>query len=227
MNLLIVSATSIEIEPLLGLLGKQKVVNQKLTEYNFKEHKIDVLVPGVGMTSTAFWMGKAMAGMEYELALNLGIAGSFNRDIELGEVVNVTEDQFPEMGAEDGEQFLSMVDLDLLEDDDFVMANGRINNNTEPDNAVISGLKKVGGITVNTVHGNDISIENVVQKHGPQVETMEGGAFLYACLAENIPCAQVRAVSNYVEWRNKNSWQLPKAIENLNQNAIEILEALT
>jgi len=224
---LIVSATSLEINPLLGVLEKQKVVNQKLTEYKFLDNYVDVLVPGVGMTSTAFWMGKTLGENKYQLALNFGLAGSFDTSIQLGEVVNVSEDQFPEMGAEDGENFLSMIDLDLLEDDDFVMTSGIITNSTYHDNSIISELMKVRGITVNTVHGNDLSIERVMKKHNPQVETMEGGAFLYSCLVENIPCAQIRAISNFVERRNKKSWELPKAVDNLSQKAVEILEAYT
>jgi futalosine hydrolase len=84
----------------------------------------------------------------------------------------------------------------------------------------------VKGITVNTVHGNLSSIKNAVKKFRPDIESMEGGAFLFVCKNEGIPCAQVRAISNFVEPRNKKNWNIPLAVENLNRKMIEILEDL-
>jgi futalosine hydrolase len=45
---------------------------------------------------------------------------------------------------------------------------------------------------------------------------MEGAAVFYACEQEGMPCAQIRAISNYVERRNKASWQVDLALKNLN-----------
>jgi futalosine hydrolase len=55
---------------------------------------------------------------------------------------------------------------------------------------------------------------------------MEGAAFHYVCLLEKAPFAQVRAISNYVETRDKSKWQIPTAIQSLNQWAISFLESL-
>src|SRR5690606_17516855 len=102
MNILIVSATYLEIEPLLTHFRLQEQVNQKLRRFTFKNHRIDVLIPGVGMTSTAYWMGKTLSGKLYDLAINLGLAGSFNESIKIGEVVNIISDRISELGAQDG-----------------------------------------------------------------------------------------------------------------------------
>jgi futalosine hydrolase len=59
-----------------------------------------------------------------------------------------------------------------------------------------------------------------------QVESMEGAAFLYCCLTAGVRCAQVRAVSNRVERRNRAAWNLPLAIQALNETAIDILRTL-
>jgi futalosine hydrolase len=55
---------------------------------------------------------------------------------------------------------------------------------------------------------------------------MEGAAFMYACLIADVPFAQVRAVSNVVERRNRESWRLADAIDNLANTARAILETL-
>jgi len=52
---------------------------------------------------------------------------------------------------------------------------------------------------------------------------MEGAAVLYCCEQLGIPCLQIRSVSNYVEPRNRNNWEIALAISNLNKWAIEFL----
>jgi futalosine hydrolase len=84
----------------------------------------------------------------------------------------------------------------------------------------------VTGATVNTVHGHEPSIEALAERSHADVETMEGAGFFYACFTAGVPCAQVRAVSNYVERRNRAAWKLPEAIAALNDTAIALLETL-
>ena len=55
---------------------------------------------------------------------------------------------------------------------------------------------------------------------------MEGAGFMYACLVEGVPFAQIRAVSNVVERRNRNAWKLNVAIDNLGAAALRILDSL-
>ena len=87
-------------------------------------------------------------------------------------------------------------------------------------------LPRVNGITVNTVHGSEQSIAAVLERFRPEVESMEGAAFAYACDISDVPYAQVRAVSNIVERRNRKAWKLDVAIRNLNDVAIRMLDAV-
>ena len=121
MKILLVAATYIEIEPLLLHFNFEKEINQKLKKYHYNNHQIDVLIPGVGMTCTAYWLGKTLNNTLYDVAINLGLAGSFDDDLVLGTTVNVVADRISKLGAEDGESFLSLVDMDLIVDEDFVL----------------------------------------------------------------------------------------------------------
>jgi futalosine hydrolase len=64
----------------------------------------------------------------------------------------------------------------------------------------------------------------VRERFDPDIETMEGAAFMYACLIHGVPFAQVRAASNMVERRNRAAWKLDEAIANLGTVAHQILE---
>jgi futalosine hydrolase len=97
-------------------------------------------------------------------------------------------------------------------------------NRHPPANAALNSLRAVDGITVNTAHGNDRSIAAVTERFQPQVESMEGAAFMYACLIHGLAFAQVRAVSNFVERRNRGAWKITAAIDALGQAARSILD---
>jgi len=56
------------------------------------------------------------------------------------------------------------------------------------------------------------------------VESMEGAAFMSTCLIHKVPFAQVRAVSNLVERRNRESWKMAEAIHNLAVAALRIVD---
>lgn len=226
MKVLIVAATYLEIEPLLLQFTFEREINQKLKCYTYKNHQIDVLIPGVGMTCTAYWMGKTINSKIYDISLNLGLAGSFDTNLKIGDVVNVSSDQISELGAEDGETFLSLIDMDLIIDEDYTLNHGKMQNSIPPNNSIIEQLPKVNGITVNTTHGDNTSIEKVKKLFNPQVETMEGAAFYYACLLEGITCSQIRAISNKVEKRNKDNWNIPLAVKNLCSTTLQIINSL-
>ena len=205
MRILVVAATEFEVGSLRSEVGNHKP-------------GVDFLITGVGMVATGFAMGKHLVTNKYDLILNLGIAGSFDRSIALGEVVEVTEDCLSELGAEDDDTFLPIETLGFGES--FFKTNTRLSSYINSD------LRQVTAITDNTVHGYEPSIKNLTTRIQPQLESMEGAAFFYACKQAGVPCLQIRAVSNYVEKRNRDAWQIGLAIKNLNSFAVDLLKQI-
>ena len=205
MRILVVAATLFEVESL-----KFKVESGAL---NFKPLTFNFLITGAGMVATAFAMGKHLAVNQYDLAINLGIAGSFSKDIALGDVVEIVEDTFAELGAEDDEDFITIDKLGFGE-------SSFRSTYPVPEHFHI---KKANAITVNTAHGNEASIRKISSRINAEIESMEGAAFFYACREAGIPCMQIRAVSNYVEKRNRDAWQIGLAIKNLDKFAGELV----
>src|ERR1043165_8406077 len=106
MKILIVSATRYESAPIMEQL-KDLRHDGRVSTGTYNDHELHFLVTGVGMTATAYYTGKILND-SYDLAINAGVCGSFNRNLEIGTVVNVYEDQFSELGAEDGDSFLKI-----------------------------------------------------------------------------------------------------------------------
>jgi len=98
-------------------------------------------------------------------------------------------------------------------------------NSTPPPLPPLATLPQVIGITVNTVHGSERTIAAVRARYAPGVESMVGAAFMYASLIAGVPFAQVRAISNAVERRNRGAWKIDAAIRALGDHAERLLES--
>jgi futalosine hydrolase len=222
MRILIVAATDMEFASLTRSLRTAEDIPLKTGVRG--RHTIDALATGVGMVATAAWCSRALARQRYDLALNIGICGSFDPVVAPGSVAHVVTDRLSELGAEDGEAFLTARELNLVGEDEPPFVGGCLVNQTPPVNAALMKLPRVHGITVNTVHGHEASIARVRDRFSPQVESMEGAAFMYSCLIAAVPFAQVRAVSNFVERRNRKSWDIARAVTVLERTAMDILD---
>ena len=218
MRILIVAATALEVAPILVRMEPMQTLDARMKTYTHGRHEIHVLVTGVGMVATAAWCSRALVRTAYDLALNVGVCGSFDPAIPPGTVVHVLSDRLAELGAEDGETFLTLDELQLPGESAFT-------NAAPPLNPGLEQLPAVTGITVNTSHGNERTIALVIDRFKPQVESMEGAAFMSACLIDKLPFAEVRAVSNLVERRNRESWRMGDAIQNLGATALRIIDA--
>ena len=221
-RILVVSATRAEVAPLIAGLEHPSAHSQVISGAR-GAHSVDVLLTGVGMVATAAWCTRALAIGGYDLAVNLGVCGSFVPSLPLASVAHVTSDTIAELGVEDGPHVLTLQEVGLLQPDDFPFSGGRLVNASPPPLPGLGGLPAASGITVNTVHGDEGSIAAAVRRFSPDVESMEGAAFMYSCLIAGVPFAQVRAVSNRVERRNREAWDLPGAIDRLNAVALTML----
>lgn len=227
MHILIVSATLFEIKPFFDRLGPADKESEHLYRYRIGEHALDVLVPGVGMVATAFQMGKRLAAGKVDAAINAGIAGSFRTDLPIGEVVRVEEDCVPEMASEEDGRLVSFFELGLLDPWEHPYRSGRLVNDHPLSVPALESLRKVTGNTVNTLRDREASLKAGMAFPPADIETMEGAAFLYACLSAGIPCVQLRAVSNFVGERDKTKWNAAAAVRNLNKTLKKAVMELT
>ena len=163
------------------------------------------------MVATATALARALSENEYQLILNVGIAGCLNQDVPLASLAHIVQDQIYHFGAEAPGGFIS---VDVLGFGDSIF-NG---NGGEMRYDSVSQLQEFKGITVNKVHGAPTSIADLSEQFAGQriVESMEGAAVFYAARAFKVPSIQVRSISNYIEVRNKANWKIPEAIKSLN-----------
>ena len=224
MKILIVAATEAEIEILIKSLTPLENKDDCIRHFEYANKQIDVLVTGVGMIATTYYLAQLNLS-EYAFVINAGIAGSFNRDMAIGEITLVVSDCFAELGVDKEDSFVSVYEMGFSKKnkEEFFDEKGVIHNSFFPDNAELNQLKKVSAITVNTINVDESRIRKVMKYYSPDLESMEGAAVFYTCMKQKIPCLQIRSVSNYIEPRNLYNWNIPFAISNLNKKVIGII----
>ena len=174
------------------------------------------------MVATAAWCSRAWPTCRYDMASTSGCAGA-STHARSGKLVHVVSDRLAELGAEDDERFLT-IRLEAARGRGLSVSRrpDRVRTYDPPADSGARPAAEGGGITVNTVHGHEPSIAGrPCSASSPQVESMEGAAFMYACLITQ--CA-VRRGARRVERRRTAQSQAPgrwrKRIRRLCQTAL-------
>ena len=207
MNILVMAATELEIKPFIE-----------------QDNGVEILITGVGSPATVYHLTKKLLQEKYDLVIQAGIAGSFSKKIKNGEVVVVEQDAFADLGAEDNKTFKTIFQLRLADENEFPFSNGRLINTSGILSAV--PLKKVQAVTINTITGRKKQIKYLKKICKAGIETMEGAAFHFVCLQENIPFLQLRGISNRTGERNKAKWDIKEAVKNVNAELIKLVDSI-
>ena len=184
--------------------------------------KTSCLITGAGLMATTYTLTKYLHTNPTDLVLQIGIAGSLDKDLQPNEVVCIKSDTVADLGVEENNEFKSLFDLRLIGENDFPWEGGVLTNY----NFIIEkcGLKIVNGITINEISTSQKRINWYKKKFNARVESMEGAALHYVCLHEKVPFLQIRSISNYVGERDKSKWSMKQAIEILNETLLRIIK---
>lgn len=218
---LLVAATPFEITPFLRRIEGETIGFSEgpngLRIYQWAQQELHLLITGIGLTAAAYTLGATLSSHRYDRLVQAGVAGAYDRTLQLGQLTEVSSEQFGDLGIEQADGlFVPLHQTVLLSPDTFPLLNGRLYNPNAPYG---KGVAVVEGLSVNRVHGYQPSID-AVQTVFPaaQTESMEGAAFFWACLQSGQQAfRQFRAISNYVETRNRANWQLEEAVGALSE----------
>ncbi len=224
MKILIVAATWMEVKLLTDDFNYLEEKSHFLKRYEFSGVNIDILIAGIGTTFTTFHLTETLKDNSYNLVINIGIAGSLNCELKIGEIVNVVSEEFADLGIEKKNEFLTLFESGFMDSNDYPFEQGILK---ATNNNGLFDFKKVRGITTNKSHGSESSIAEINQKFSAHVESMEGAAVFYVCNWLGVPCYQIRAISNFVEPRDSSKWNIPLALENLKESILPVLKKLS
>lgn len=202
--ILIAVATENEIKPLAKFLAAVDGV--------------EVLVTGMGPVAAAVSLGKRLActGSKIDAVLNIGVAGAYvDSGIVLLDICMAKQEFLGDFGIclqdeiLDFDQGISNPADPLILNNDLVKRFGNIMGGLD------IAFKTTNFVTVNCCTGTAKRGEFLKAKFGAGCENMEGAAVAMVCQKYDIPCVELRCISNFVENRETTNWRLPEAIEKI------------
>ncbi len=216
-KLLLVFATLLEARKVMGDLPLNSLRSHNVEEcepqkiYSLSNRNVDLVVTGVGILNTLQSLSP-LNPLSYRGIINLGIAGVYpEAQTELGlkltSVVQVVEDRLGDLGAEDGENFVS------FDNTIYSSSPEKFSFMTKVGQQKLSDLPSVKGVTVQCCTGS-LQTAKRRQKMG-QIESMEGAAVAAWCKQVQLPWLQLRALSNVATTRNKGEWKTEEALSHL------------
>ncbi len=208
MKILIVAATFHEIQSVL----------------NLHNNNIDILICGVGIPSTVYHLTNKLVQQKYDLVIQAGIGGSFSKKIKTGDVVAIAQDAFADIGAEENKKFKTIFQMGFGDENKFPFRKGCLYNDSEILQS--AHLKNVKAVTINKISDSKKQTKQLKALFDADIESMEGAAFHFVCLQQNIQFLQIRSISNKVGERDKKKWEIAKAINNLNQELIKLINSI-
>jgi futalosine hydrolase len=216
--ILIVSATRFETAPLRAALSQRFASCATAVGEGYRcphtGRSVIFFSTGVGVPETLLSLAPYVHTLQPGFVLQMGIAGSFDRSLALGQVVEVISECYADLGAEDRDgRFLDLYTLGLDDPNRFPFTKGKLLN---PKPLALEGTIPVSGLTANTASGQAPRIAALVERCPVQVESMEGAAVFDCCLRMGWSFAQVRGLSNYVEPRDRTQWQIALAVSRVN-----------
>lgn len=200
MNILIIAATQFELQPL-----KEWYYALKEKSINESDDNLSFFITGIGLLETAINLSKKIQNEQYDCVIQIGIAGAFRKQLQIGQIVQVASETYGDLGAENNLEFLSATDLNWNNFQRLIYSN----------ESNIENIESVNSISVNACSGNMDTINYRANTFKPDIENMEGLAFFKILHDLNIPYYQIRSISNYVTIRDTTQWNIPLAIENL------------
>lgn len=170
---------------------------------------VTVVVGGVGPAEAAATTATELAVTRYDVVISAGIAGGF-APLQVGDVAVASDVVFADLGAETGDGFAHVSALGFGAERYPV-----------PPRLAVELADRTGGhlgtiLTVATVTGTAQTAEALQSRWpGAVAEAMEGAGVAAAAARHGVPFAEVRAISNLVGPRDRETWDIPGALEAL------------
>jgi len=216
MQILVIAAKEVEIKPTVEFMA---------AEYP-KDTHIHFAFTDIGLTAATFTITRLALSQAPDLIIQAGIAGSFESGYQPGEVVLIDTEQLADLGVLENAHWKNIFDLQLTDENQPPYKKGVLPN-PYIDQFNFLGIRKVAGISVNTISTDSATIDRMLQGAPvPVIESMEGAALHFVGRQLQIPFLQLRSVSNQVGERDKSRWHFTQAIQSLNATLIDLLTHL-
>ena len=178
---------------------------------------LDCCITGVGVPATLLHLARLHI-RDYDFVLSVGFGGSYSPRLQIGEVVQITEDAFADLGVMDKGQFVPLNATPFFGD------TGKQQPFYTASNLFVPNYRQCRALTRNMPTGELSNLAGLDwKKEQVDIESMEGAAVALECELYAKEFLTLRVVSNYVRPAQEAQWNSELAKANL---AVAILDVL-
>ena len=216
MDLLLISATRLEAEPLHAAAAWQALDSPWGELYRSQLYHQTVLLAhlGVGKVNTAAGLALLIDRYAPSRVIQFGIGGAYlGSGLSVAQAAIAAREIHLDSGVQEADGWHGMSELGFpLVDKGQPMYN-LIPTDQRLSHALVdaTGLPLVTFGTSETVTGDFALARALQERFDVAVESMEGAAAAQVCLALGAPFAELRGISNIVGERDKAAWDIPAA----------------
>lgn len=223
------------LEKSLAHSGRVKTGGYGYIEGTIGALRVVVSAGGVGKVNAAAAAAVMIDRYQPQLVINTGCAGAYvGSGLSIGNLVVASEEVLADDGVvvADGWQDLRYMNLPSVDQ------GGRRHYNTLPLSRHASekamqladcyGVVLLRGrcATVSTCSGTRQRGEELALRWNVVAESMEGAAVAQVCLRCGVDCLEIRGISNQVEERDLEKWDIARAVEASQRFVLKYLEEL-
>jgi len=198
------------------------------TGFPYAEGKLNnipvaICVGGVGKINAAAATAAMIERLKPQLVINTGCAGAyFGSGLHIGDLAIAKEEILGDEGATTSSGWLDLKEMNLP----YLTSKGQSYYNILPlSNQVTTDairfahdkhIKITTGrfITLSTCSGSLDSGHALTSRFNGIAENMEGAAVALTCLRYGVDCLELRGISNMVEERDLDKWNIRLAVDN-------------
>ena len=236
-NAILMTATSAEQRLLAGEIDgvRHRVGGRPWHSGRLRGRHVYLIEGGMGAVNTAQALTCALQADLPDLVLQVGVGGGYpHTSLRIGDVALADEEVYGDLGVRTGAgwQPCELIGIPAWRD-----CEGEIFNRFELDAALVSQARDavaaeveepaVGAfVTVQECSGSAELGRERGLRFGALCENMEGAAAAHVSRIYGVPFLEIRGISNRVEERDIDSWDIPLAASAAQTAALVALEKL-
>jgi futalosine hydrolase len=221
-------------------LIESKTLSNDIVTGRINNHQVITIVTGVGKVNAAHVATLVIERYKPEMLISTGIGGAYppdkrvqaNSELGVGDIAIATEEIYGDEGVicRDGFKDMTEIGLPLIRAIDGDIYN-RIALDNELSNKVYNIINKsfrcqTGAfITLSSCSGTIERAKIIKKLFNGLCENMEGAAIAHISKLYGLGMVEIRGISNIVEDRNREAWDIPLASKNVQEAVIKIIQS--
>ena len=229
-EIVVLSATGFEQEALRERVEegvRQRVAGREWVSGKVGGEEVLLVATGIGAVNAAHALTCVLQGRRPAWVLQVGVGGAYPQSgLGIGDWALASEENYGDLGVrtEKGWQGGDVIGIPVLDGDVVRYNNFPLDGAWVQQAAGILPEAQVGPfVTVQECSGTDALGLERGARFGALCENMEGAAAAHLCALYGVPFIEVRAMSNMVERRDRERWDLPWAVERAQAAALVLL----